>query len=313
MGDVFAIRPGFISNLSGTFENSIIYNGSCQSSANGTMSAAFIGKGAGTYYGNTKVVNSNHAQNVATQLFSGLVTDHKSTGDSFASVLPKVDPTSPNAVFTQTGSTDVLYSGEFRDGGFEKGNLGAWVRDGDARVISGLGPFNPTEGAFEGIISTGLGFSLDSGSIEQNFCLPETATTLYFDWNFSSEEFVEYCGPDFPFDDKFEVVLETDSGPQLLFSEEIDSLCLSGVAPTSLFFDQSGPGCIPTDKVGYATGGNDCEVYSSEWKIFEAIDISAIATANQGKGVTLRFRSFDTGDSIYDSAVILDDIQIEVP
>ncbi len=313
MGDVFAIRPGFISSLPGSFENSIIYNGSCQSSANGTMSAAFIGKGAGTYYGNTKVVNSNHAQNVATQLFDGLVTDHKSTGEAFAAVSPKTDPTAPNAVFTQTGQTEVAYSGDFRDGGFEKGNLGAWGGDGDARVVSRLGPFSPTEGAFEGLISTGLGFSIDSGSIEQNFCLPATATTLNFDWNFSSEEFIEYCGPDFPFDDTFEVVLETDSGSQTLFSREIDTLCLSGVAPSSLSFDQSPPGCIPTDGVGYGTGGNDCTVYSTGWNIVEAIDISAIATANNGKGVTLRFRSFDTGDSIYDSAVILDDIQIEVP
>ncbi|HEX9871658.1 MAG TPA: hypothetical protein VGC99_24265, partial [Candidatus Tectomicrobia bacterium] len=311
LGDVFAIRPSFIATLSGSFENAIVYNSSCQSSANNTMANAFFGKGVKTYYGYTKVVNGNYAESAGTQLLNGLVVTRQNTGEAFNAVAPKIDPTAPNATFTQAGDSKLAYSGEFRNGNFEAGDLTGWTRTGDGRVIATLGDFAPTEGDFMGIISTGLGFTTDSGSIEQNFCLAKTVTQVKFGWNFNSEEFIEWCGAEHAFDDPFEVELVTEAGTNLLFRQTVDSLC-SAVAPTGLAFDQSGPGCQPTDGVGLGTGGNDCTVWSTDWQP-QAIDISAIATANEGKGVTLRFKSFDLGDSIFDSAVLLDQIEIVKP
>jgi hypothetical protein len=132
MGNVFAIRPSFISGLPGTFDRGIVYNGSCQSSANATLSSAFVSKGVNTYYGYTKVVNSDFAQSSANQLFGGLVTDLKTTGEAFTPVTPKVDPTAPNATFTQTGSTITAYSTQLRNGDFEDG-LESWTSSGDGR------------------------------------------------------------------------------------------------------------------------------------------------------------------------------------
>ena len=310
MGNVFAIRPSFISNLPGSMANSVVYNGSCQSSANSTMGDAFVGKGAKTYYGYTRVVNSDFAQSSANQLFNSLVTSLKTTGDSFTPVAPKVDPKAPNATFTQAGDMLLAYTGDLQNGNFEKGNLASWTATGDGRVITGLGPFLPTEGSYAGLVSTGLGFTTTSGSIEQNFCLAKTATKLKFDWNFSSEEFIEYCGTGF--DDRFDVELVTDTGSTTLFQRSINGLCLTAIAPTTLAFDQSGPGCTPTPNVGYGTGGNDCKVWSSGW-ISQEIDISGIAATNNGKGVKLRFRASDVGDSIYDSAIQLDRIVVVRP
>jgi hypothetical protein len=311
MGDVFAIKPSFITNLSSSFQNSVVYNGSCQSSANNTMANAFTGKGAKTYYGFTKVVNSDFAQNVATQLFTNLVTKLDNTGDSFTPVTPKTDPTAPNAVFTQSGSEKLAYSVELKNGDFEKGNLNSWTQAGDGRVISVLGEWSPTEGSFMGIISTGLGFTDSSGSIEQNFCLAKEATNLTFDWNFNSEEFEEYCNS--AFDDRFVVELVTDAGTQTLFESSVNLICNGiGMSPTGLYFDQSFPGCEPSDGVGFGTGGNDCLVWSTGWQS-QDVDISAIATANDGAGVTLRLSSTDVGDSIYDSAILLDKITIVKP
>ncbi len=310
MGNVFAIRPSFISNLSGSMANSVVYNGSCQSSANATMSNAFVGKGAKTYYGFTRVVNSNFAQSVANQLFGSMVTSLKTTGDSFTPIAPKIDPTAPNATFTQAGDTMLAYTGDLQNGDFEKGNLASWVAAGDGRVVTGLGPFLPTDGSYAGLISTGLGFTTVSGSIEQNFCLASTATKLKFDWNFSSEEFIEYCNS--PFDDSFDVVLETDTGSTTLFHRSINGLCATAIAPTTLAFDQSGPGCTPTANVGFGTGGNDCKVWSTGW-ISQEVDISGLAATNNGKGVRLRFQAADVGDSIYDSAIQLDRIVIVRP
>lgn len=311
MGDVFAVRPSFISSRSGSFEDAIIYNGSCQSSANSTMADAFTGKGAKTYLGFTRVVNSDFAEDVATELFTSLVEDLATTQEAFDPITPKTDPTPPNAVFTLQGAGNVLYTGRLQNGSFEKGVLGAWTRAGDGRVIVTLGPTTPTDGSFMGIISTGLGFTTASGSISQDFCLPADATELKFDWQFFSEEFVEWCGSQWPFDDPFVVELITESGTEELFRENVDTLCNS-VSATGLFFDQSGPGCEPTPGVGVGTGGNDCTVWSTGWRN-EAIDVSAVATANDGKGVTLRFRNFDAGDSIFDSAVTLDKIEVVQP
>jgi len=49
------------------------------------------------------------------------------------------------------------------------------------------------------LISTGLGFTTAAGSIAQPVCLPPlppgaTTWTLSYDWNFFSEEFLEFCG-----------------------------------------------------------------------------------------------------------------------
>jgi len=311
MGNVFAIRPSFITSLAGAMPDAVVYNGSCQSSANATMSSAFTAKGAKTYYGYTRVVNSDFAQTSATQLFNSLVTSLKTTGESFTPIAPKVDPKTPFATFTQSGDIQLAYTGDLQNGDFEKGNLASWTTTGDGRVITGLGPFAPTEGSYAGLVSSGLGFTTASGAIEQNFCLAKTATQLKFDWNFSSEEFIEWCGTQF--DDRFEVVLETSTGSTTLFQRSINGLCHAAIAPTALAFDRSGPGCVPTPAdVGFGTGGNDCKVWSTGWSS-QVIDISGIAATNGGKGVKLRFRAADVGDSDFDSAILLDKIIVVRP
>lgn len=161
-----------------------------------------------------------------------------------------------------------------------------------------------------GLISTGLGYTVASGSIEQKVCLPPDAQRLEFYWNFNSEEFIEWCGS--IYQDHFRVDIVTDTGAQNLFYRKVDDLCGS-VSPSNLKFDQSSGFCTPfPDWVGYGTGGNDCTVWTTGWQL-QSIDISGIATANQNKPVTIRFSAGDVGDSIFDSAVLLDDIKITKP
>jgi hypothetical protein len=313
VGSVFAIRPSFIDRLEGSFPAALVYNGSCESSANATMADAFLGKGAETYYGFNRVVNSAFARSAALGLFESLVTDREPTGVAFAGVSPITDPVGPNATFIQHGATELVYSSDLRDGGFESGALGAWSSSGDGRVISSLGAFGPTEGGFMGIISTGLGFTTTSGQIEQSVCLPPNATALSFAWNFSSEEFIEYCNSSF--DDQFVVELESGDTTHTLLQTGVNVLCANegqGLMQTSLAFDASLPPCTPTSGAGYSTGGNDCRVWSTGW-IQQSVDVSGIAAGAGGEGVKLRFRATDVGDSIFDSAILLDDIRLTVP
>ena len=84
---------------------------------------------------------------------------------------------------------DLHYSDGFINGDFEFGDLSGWTRIGDGRVITQLAFIEPPEGDFMGIISTGLGFTVNSGEIRQTFRMPANATTLELYWNFLSEEF----------------------------------------------------------------------------------------------------------------------------
>lgn len=284
----YSILPSFIEHYSGGgYPNSLIYIGACRSTFNTSMSNAFLGKGAATYLGFSEYVDSGFAGQAAINFFTNFLGDPtKTTGDVF--IPGQSDSSSPPAFFQMRGSTTLKKpSADLLDGGFEAGNLGAWKASGDGRVLSQLGEFSPTEGAFAGLISTGLGFTVNSGSIEQDVCLPSDAKQLQFDWNFSSAEFVEFCGS--IFQDFFKVEIITDTGTHVLFFRKVDDLCPS-VFKTSLVFDQP-------------------DVWSTGWQS-QSVDISAIAAANQGKSVTIRFSAGDVGDSIFDTAILLDKIRI---
>jgi hypothetical protein len=305
MNGFVAVRPDFVRNLPGFFDDAIVYAGSCQGAANTTLADAFFERGAGTFFGYDGVVHSDFAEVAAGQLFSELASDLDTTGTAFAAILPVTDPSAPNASILRLGAADLAYSPDLRNGSFESGTLAGWERDGDARVIQKLGGFAPQTGEFMGIISTGLGFTTASGAIEQGFCLDPAAASLRFDWNFSSEELVEYCFTQF--DDPFVVELvvnpgQVDEEAIELFRQDVDSVC-DDVQPTKLYFDQSAPGC-------FAGAGNDCLVHSTGWRAAD-LDLSAIAATDGGEPVVLRFSNTDSADSIFDSAVLLDRIEVQ--
>src|SRR5207249_2079742 len=130
-------------------------------------------------------------------------------------------------------------------------------------------------------------FTDTSGSIRQDFCVPANATTFSFDWNFFSEEFLEFCGSQYQ--DFFAVTIyELDSNGQIIgsnvvFRRQIDDLC----------------GSVHQSDVGFDQG----DVYNTGW-LTTAIDISAY----KGKHIIIEFSAGDIGDSIYDTAILLDRI-----
>ncbi len=283
----FGVLPSFVTHYSSTnFPDSLIYMSSCRSLYNDSMANAFLGKGAKTFLGYDNYVNAAFAKARAIEFFTRWVIDPaiKTTGDAFIPGQKDAKGTE----FEIRGAADLhIPSSEIENGDFELGVMGAWTKTGDGRVIGQLGGFSPKDGKFMGIISTGLGFTTQSGSLEQEICLDKDAKKLEFWWNFSSAEFLEYCNS--IFQDKFEVSITTATGTTVLFSKAIDGLC-SSVFATTLVFDRDG-------------------VYSTGW-LHAALDVSALATANEGKPVKLKFYASDVGDSIYDTAILLDGIKI---
>ncbi|MEZ4690412.1 MAG: hypothetical protein R3A12_09615 [Ignavibacteria bacterium] len=94
--DIYAVMSPYISGISGSFSNSVILNNSCESTMNPDLGNAFLGKGAKTYYGYTKVVNSGFCVTIADSITKRLAVDNKTTSQAFFAA---TDPVGPNAVF----------------------------------------------------------------------------------------------------------------------------------------------------------------------------------------------------------------------
>ncbi|MHA1685787.1 MAG: hypothetical protein ACTSYD_05175 [Candidatus Heimdallarchaeaceae archaeon] len=284
----WAIMPSFIENLSGTFPNSIVYNGSCKSAYNNTMANAFLNKNANTYFGFSETVYSSFDARMANELFPKLINEHKTTGEAFKPNQHDSHTNNP-AYFVMLGNDKTYFEVGLVNGGFEAGDITGWIKDGDGRVITQLGDLFPQEGNYMGIISTGLGFTITTGTISQTFFIKENETTLSLKWNFLSEEFMEYVGS--VFQDYFTIKIKTPDGQeQIVFEKAIDDFAndydLTKVSP-GIVFDQG-------------------DVYMTGWQEF-SYDVSQYS----GMGITLILSVGDIGDSIYDSVVLLDQIEIK--
>lgn len=299
--DVYKLYASYISSMTGTFPQSVILANFCGSDQTPPLKDAFIGKGAKTYFGYTETVNGGFCVAVAKDVFLTLASKKKNTAD--VSKINTSDPQEPFATLKMEGSGTMRYPSEIVNGNFEKGMLG-WTKSGDGRVISQLGSEDTGEGLYMGIISTGLGYTTATGSIFQSFTVPNNANTLELEWNFLSEEFLEYIGS--AYQDKFSIVLQSDYfGEEILLSRTIDGIAASfGAKAPTIEIPEGIPGDLisVSPDIVFDRGG----VYMTGWQS-ESFDIKSY----RGRCVTLIFRSTDVGDSIYDTAILIDDVKIK--
>jgi hypothetical protein len=134
--------------------------------------------------------------------------------------------------------------------------------------------------------------------------VPNNANTLELEWNFLSEEFLEYIGSSYQ--DKFSIVLQSEYfGEEILLSRTIDGIAASfGAKAPTVEIPEGVPGNLiaVSPDIVFDQGG----VYKTGWQS-ESFDIKSY----RGKCVTLIFRSTDVGDSIYDTAILIDDVKIK--
>ena len=295
-GDFYAVRYTYLANLAGTFPNSVILNNSCESTKNPDLGTAFMNKGAKTYYGYDKVVSSGFCVTVADTVVKRLAKELKNTGESHYNAS---DPGSHHAQFQMSGQNDVHYTDSLINGDFEYGKLDGWTKSGDGRVISQLGSVNPTQPNYMGIISTGLGFTTATGKIFQSFKVENNQSTLKVKWNFLSEEFLEYIGSSFQ--DYFRVKIKTQSGSEVtLLSRSIDGIASQFGAVK----EPPNPGNLiaVSPEIVFDRG----DVYMTGWQT-STFDVSAY----RGMIITLSLEAGDVGDSIFDTAILLDEISVQ--
>lgn len=289
-GGYYAITPAFVTYYNKFSPDSLIHAGSCRGKFNDSLASAFLGSGAKTFTGYTGYVASSYAKNTAIAYFKSLL-DGKTAGDAFNDVVTAHganDGGSPPAFLRLVGNKDLIITeAGLINGLFEAGNINGWKGQGDVRIISQLGSLTPQEGVYMSIISTGLGSISDSNSaIEQTFRLPSDVTTLSFDYNVVSEEPMEFVGSEF--DDQFEATVTRSTTVTTIAFESIN---------TSLW----------TTVAGIDFDGGDSTTFMTGWKHI-TFDVSSLPA---GESVTLKFNTFDKGDSIYDTAVLLDNVKLE--
>ncbi|MEZ6037586.1 MAG: choice-of-anchor L domain-containing protein [Planctomycetota bacterium] len=290
-GGDFGMTPSFFSHYVGSMPNSLVYMSICRGTWNGTLASALRGRGAGAFLGYDDYVSVQFCKETGPPLLQTMLMPDKTLADAFTA--GQVDPYGGDAAVFKLFGDDTLsleVSGVL-DGDFESGNIQqAWVPAGDARVLPALGAAQPTSGSLMAIVSTGLGFTTDSGSMSQVVCLPAEADRIRFDWNFFSEEFLEWVGSQYQ--DSFRVTLtdaDDSSVSVTLLSETVDSLA-SSVVHVDNYFDQG-------------------DVYATGWRT----QITEIPQALRGRRVRLTFLASDVGDSIYDTAVLIDDVRVLSP
>lgn len=282
----YAVTPKFIKNkLKGNFPNSVIFNASCESLKTDLLASAFIGKGAKTYLGFSNIVSNGACIDKEQEFFSALVGNElKTTGQSYVQDLNFWDIDRYNS-YLMRGSKDMHFYLGLINGDFEYGNLNGWNVSGDGRIITQLGTQKPTQDFYMGIVSTGLGYTENYGSISQTFRVTNEKT-LSIRWNFLSEEFLEYVGS--IYQDFLKITIKDGSDTEVLFVKAIDNFA----SQYSLF--------EVSPKIVFDRG----DVYMTGWQT-STFNISKY----QGKTITLIIESGDIGDSIYDSATLLDEIK----
>lgn len=193
-----------------------------------------------------------------------------------------------------------------------------------AAVFDGLGELDPTEGGSFVWLSTGVagagtesavgvategtqdGTSFGMGGCEgpetydcvqlrYTFVAPEDAHSVRFDFNFLSTEYPEYIGQGY--NDTFFVTMESASHnfDNIVFDENGNRVGID-----SALFDDT---CEDVQNTGFDVFDfGMCDAGATGM-------LGTIAPIEPGETVTLTFTLNDAGDGIYDSAVMLDNLQ----
>ncbi len=284
---------------------SIVYLGGCRTLNNGSVAVQLFGAGAAAVVGYSGDVTNAFAWSHGFAFFDKLINHQGSVLQ--AVTLLDVDPETGGSMRWIGNGKSNANDGALINASWDAGKATGWKAVGDGRVISRLGVTVPVAGKFMGIISTGLGFTAQSGSLEQPFCVAPGATELCYYWKFYSEEFVEFCGSSYM--DRLTAVISGKQGKLTITDVFIDPLCpydCGGKSPCT----PGSPSCKcgsqwktldPAD-VSFDQG----DVHMTPW-IKDCKDISPFA----GKRADLKFFVTDTGDSIYDTAVLIDEVTIQ--
>jgi hypothetical protein len=326
----YAILPSFFDAYRGIgFPRSLVNLGACRTLYNGGFATTLFAHGALAITGFSGYVTSKFAREKVVQLFEGAV----GLGALAGAHQGGVDPDNPGSEWRLFGAGNLdLSNADLINPSFEEGDITGWRREGDGRVVTKLGAASPKHGKFVGLLSTGLGFTVETGTLEQDFCIPKDKSEIEVSWRFFSEEFLEFCGSQYQ--DTFQAVLTGAAGQITVVDVKVDDLCGYGDGSCGTCNEPIGcesecmgtPNCSYDAITGYCSGVYpcDCGKYfvglqpsdvnfdqgGAYKRIWQTTTKNVKAFAGAGK-VNLRLYSSDAGDSIYDTVILVDDVKFK--
>lgn len=301
-GTMYAILPNFFLHYydEGDLDGSFVFIQDCEShgkngNENFQFSSALLAASAETVIGYHNSVESNYGRNLMKTYIENLI-DGQTAIEAYngaVSVHGGNDGRIAYPLFRGNESSRLISDG-LKNGNFEQGSTPvSWSQVGDTRILTKLGPLDPTSGKRMAILTTGIGSAekdymagTEGSVLSQQFRIPEDATKLTFAYNVVSEEPMEWVNSSY--DDAFFANLITQEGTVELASERIN---------TSTWYEI---------EQGIDFEGGDATTYHTMWKNVE-YDVSAYA----GQIVTIQFIVYDVGDSAWDTAALIDNVKVK--
>ncbi|MDE6208051.1 MAG: hypothetical protein K2M73_00010 [Lachnospiraceae bacterium] len=279
------------------FAESCMFMGNSENGINTEFADAFLDCSAEAVIGFVNSVLAGYSRNLMLSYFESILSGN-TVEDAFYYAREAYGYDDGNTAYPiLSGNREATIDRGLRNGDFEASGQKNmfpplyWKCEGDVRVQDKLGDIK-AYGNYMAFLSTGIGsksgvsLSGTQGSTMSQMVKNIDNTKLEFTYNVVSEEPMEYVGSQF--DDKFEIQI-LDSHDNILYSEVVESV------NTSIWYPISG---IDFD-------GGDHTTYHTQWKT-KSIDISEY----QNELIKIKFMVYDVGDSIYDTAVIIDNINI---
>lgn len=300
---------------SNDLQNTFIFSEACSfwgenSTSDSGMADAFEKAGAPAVIGFYNPVYTNYSRNVMKLYVDNLLNGETASDALNASKQQYGKDDSAytgsknNSIFNfAKGDSYPLFSGvltskliesNMKNPSFEQSSVPAqWNTIGDVRVLSKLSSLTPSKGDRMAILTTGIGSAestylegTEGSVLSQTFMMPSNGGTIEFEYNVVSEEPMEFVNS--MFDDKF-IVRILGTGGQVY-----DEHTLVSVNESTWY---------PISGINFEDG--DDTTYHTKWQTAK-IDVSKY----QGKLVTLQFIVYDVGDSIFDTAVLVDDVRL---
>jgi len=309
---ILALSEIFFRDWIKPLPGSLVYLSHCRSARTGDTVRRLLKKGAHTVLGYTNYVGVTFARQQGERFFNCLFgygsdpDELPSTRSCYKYARENDKDPAEFVIFPQNHNMRLIGRTHFLNGDFEHGAR-YWDTAGDARFVSRFGAARPTSGEKMALISTGLGFSKGQGVIKQPLCLQTSnAQKLKFRYKVYSAEFKSFCNNQ-GFQDTFRVVIKTGSKTWILplpqnssdkAGFQIQDLCKLTLQPSD----------VPIPHVKGSSGRNEDEdgTFMTGWQAVE-FDIAEMV---KGSPTTLSFEVRDQGDSQYDTAVLIDDIEL---
>lgn len=307
-GTMYAILPEFFSHYYGNsgLDGSFVFAENCEfygkkDNVVSKMADEIRGASSESVIGFHNSVMAEYSREFMKDYVDGLI-EGKTTEDAFETSVKnngkddyftgreKYGPTA-YPLYRWNGSASLI-NNRIENGDFEQADSPVkWNRVGDTRVIDRLGSLMPISQKRMGILTTGIGSAEEDylagteGSVLwQKVKITDQNKTLNFHYDFVSEEPLEYVGSNY--NDAFIVQIVSQNGVETIWRDDVNSAVWQEI--DGINFD-----------------GGDHTTYHTLWK-----NVNYDLSKYNGQVVDIRFMVYDVGDSIYDSAVLLDAVTL---